>query len=128
MNVTPLVDVVLVLLIVFMVVAPHLQYDIAVNLPSVGNPDPVSESSNQALQITMVANGGVYIDGKAYSREETLAQLQAAHAADPLRRMIIRADEQLSYGQVRALCTQAQQIGFPGVAMMVNERPQSRNS
>jgi len=121
MNVTPLVDVVLVLLIVFMVIAPRLQHDVPINLPQVVNPDPVSGAGSDALQVTISADGDVYIDRQRYDREQALDALQSAHARDPLRRMVIRADKRLNYREVRLLCAAAQKIGFPGVALMVNE-------
>jgi biopolymer transport protein TolR len=122
MNVTPLVDVVLVLLIIFMVVAPRLEHDVPVNLPGVINPDPVAAAGDDALKVTVAEPGEVWIDGQRYDERGTLAALQAAHAADPQRRLAIRGDERLTYGQVRAVCAQAQKIGFPGVALLVGER------
>jgi biopolymer transport protein TolR len=122
MNVTPLVDVVLVLLIIFMVVAPRLEHDVPVNLPGVVNPDPVAAAGSDALKVTVAANGDVWIDGQRYDEGDAVAALQAAHAADPQRRLAIRGDERLTYGQVRAVCAEAQKIGFPGVALLVGER------
>jgi biopolymer transport protein TolR len=122
MNVTPLVDVVLVLLIIFMVVAPRLEHDVPVNLPGVVNPDPVAAAGSDALKVTVAANGEVWIDGQRHDESGALAALQAVHAADPQRRLAIRGDERLTYGQVRAVCAQAEKIGFPGVALLVGER------
>jgi biopolymer transport protein ExbD/biopolymer transport protein TolR len=122
MNVTPLVDVVLVLLIIFMVVAPRLEHDVPVNLPGVVNPDPVAAAGSDALKLTVAATGELWIDGQRYDEDGALAALQAVHAADPQRRLAIRGDERLTYGQVRAVCAQAQKIGFPGVALLVGER------
>jgi biopolymer transport protein TolR len=122
MNVTPLVDVVLVLLIIFMVVAPRLEHDVPVDLPGVVHPDPVAAAGSEALKITVAATGELWIDGQRYDEHGALAVLQAAHEADPQRRLAIRGDERLTYGQVRAVCAQAQKIGFPGVALLVGER------
>jgi biopolymer transport protein ExbD/biopolymer transport protein TolR len=122
MNVTPLVDVVLVLLIIFMVVAPRLEQDVPVNLPGVVNPDPVAAAGEDALKVTVAATGEVWIDDRRTDPEGVVAALQAAHAADPERRLEVRGDERLRYGQVRAVCAEAQKIGFPGVALLVGER------
>lgn len=122
MNVTPLVDVVLVLLIVFMVIAPQLQHDVPVALPGVVHPDASSAAGSEALQVSLTAAGEVYVEGQRYAREQLTSVLQAAHAADPLRRMAVRADERVIYNEVRTLCADAQKIGFPGVALMVGER------
>jgi biopolymer transport protein ExbD/biopolymer transport protein TolR len=122
MNVTPLVDVVLVLLIVFMVIAPRLEHDVAVNLPSVVNPDPEGTAGTEPLTIAVAPTGQIYVDGQAYDLPEAVAALEVAHAADPLRRLVVRGDDSLRFGQIRAVCAQARKIGFPGVALSVGER------
>jgi biopolymer transport protein ExbD len=127
MNVTPLVDVVLVLLIIFMIVAPRLEQDIPVNLPGVVNPDPEGAGGNDPLKVTLARTGQLYIDGQLYERDAAFDTLQAAHAEDPLRRLVVRGDESLTYGQVRAICARAQKIGFPGLALVVGERHRHEN-
>ncbi len=122
MNVTPLVDVVLVLLIIFMVVAPRLEQDVQVDLPGVFNPDPEIEATTDPLKVTITRDGVYYIEGATHSLDDTIDILGKEHAADPLRRLILRGDEGLTYGQLRALFARAQQVGFPGIALMVNER------
>ena len=122
MNVTPLVDVVLVLLIIFMVVAPRLEQDIPVNLPGVVNPDSEGAAGSEPLKVTLARTGQLYIDSQPYELEAALDILQGAHAADPLRRLVVRGDESLTYGQVRAVCARAQKLGFPGLALVVGER------
>jgi biopolymer transport protein ExbD/biopolymer transport protein TolR len=122
MNVTPLVDVVLVLLIIFMVVAPRLAQDVPVELPGVMHTDPVSAAGDDALTVTIAATGDVWIEGTRHDESGALAALQAVHEADPQRRLAVRGDERASYRQIRALCALAQKIGFPGVALLVGER------
>jgi biopolymer transport protein ExbD/biopolymer transport protein TolR len=120
-NVTPLVDVVLVLLIIFMVVAPRLEQDVQVELPGVFNPDPDTEGASDPLKVTVTRSGEYYIDGKRYGIDEAIDWLSNEHAADPVRRLILRGDEGLPYGQVRELFARAQKVGFPGIALMVGE-------
>jgi biopolymer transport protein TolR len=127
MNVTPLVDVVLVLLIIFMVVAPRLEHDVTVNLPGVLNPDPMNAAGNGPLTVTVDATGALWMDGQRYDEPDAVTALQVAHAADPQRRLSIRGDERLTYGQVRTVCAAAQKIGFPGVALFVGERHHHRD-
>ena len=122
MNVTPLVDVVLVLLIIFMVVAPRLDQDVPVDLPGIFNPDPEVEVSAEPLKVTVGKDGGYHIDGVKYDLDGAIGFLSDAHAAEPLRRLVLRADARLTYGQVRELFARAQQVGFPGIALMVGER------
>jgi biopolymer transport protein TolR len=121
-NVTPLVDVVLVLLIIFMVVAPRLAQDVQVELPGVFNPDPDVEGAGDPLKVTVTRGGEYYVDSKRYGLDEAIELLSNEHAADPLRRLVLRGDEGLLYGQVRELFARAQKVGFPGIALMVGER------
>ena len=121
-NVTPLVDVVLVLLIIFMVVAPRMQQDIQVELPGVFNPDPDLKSDMDPLKIAIPKAGEYYIDDKLYDLDAIIQYLSAEHDADPFRRLVLRADAGLTYGDVRALFARTQEIGFPGMALLVAER------
>jgi len=122
MNVTPLVDVVLVLLIIFMVVAPRLEQDVHVDLPGIFNPDPASAQVSEPLVLTVDAHGAYYVGREPYGLDALLAVLSDAHAADPLRRIVVRADASLTFGRLRALLTQAQKSGFPGAALSVGEK------
>ena len=126
MNVTPLVDVVLVLLIIFMVVAPRLEQDVQVDLPGVFNPDPDTEGTADPLKVTVTRSGEYYIDDKRYPLDDVIDLLSNEHASDPLRRLILRGDTGLEYGQVRELFARAQKVGFPGIALMVGERHRHR--
>jgi len=121
MNVTPLVDVVLVLLIIFMVVAPRLEHDVQVTLPGIYNPDPESEAGPEPLKVTVASGGTYYIDQEPLALDAVIERLRDAHAADPLRRLMLRGDEGLPYGDVRELFSRAQEVGFPGIALMVGE-------
>ena len=122
MNVTPLVDVVLVLLIIFMVVAPRLEQDVQVELPSIFNPDPQTEVTSEPLRVTVAKTGTYYIDEQKYDLDGAIQFLSDAHAVDPLRRLVLRADAGLTYGNVRDILARSQSVGFPGLALMVNER------
>jgi biopolymer transport protein TolR len=121
-NVTPLVDVVLVLLIIFMVVAPRLEQDVQVELPGIFNPDPEVESATDPLKVSVARAGEYYINEHKYDLDGAIEFLSNEHAADPYRRLVLRADAKLTYGQVREIFARAQQVGFPGIALMVGER------
>jgi biopolymer transport protein ExbD/biopolymer transport protein TolR len=122
MNVTPLVDVVLVLLIIFMVVAPRMDQDVQVELPGIFNPDPEAEVSADPLKVSVARAGEYYVNEQKYDLDTAIEVLSTEHASDPLRRLVLRADEHLTYGQVRELFARAQKVGFPGIALMVGER------
>jgi biopolymer transport protein ExbD/biopolymer transport protein TolR len=121
-NVTPLVDVVLVLLIIFMVVAPRLDQDVQVELPGVFNPDPEAKNQVDPLKVSVAHSGDIYVGDEKLDLDGAIAQLATEHAAEPYRRLILRADAGLKYGQVRDLFAKAQEVGFPGIGLQVGER------
>ena len=122
MNVTPLVDVVLVLLIIFMVVAPQLQRDVQVNLPGIFNPDPDVEANVDAIKVTVNTPGQFHVDADEYDLDGVVQFLSDQHQRDPYRRLVLRADARLKYGQIRDFMARTQQIGFPGLNFMVGEK------
>jgi len=120
-NVTPLVDVVLVLLIIFMVVAPRMDQDVPVDLPGIFNPDPEVKTMDP-VKLSVAKAGEYYIDEQKYDLDGAIAALGDLHAVDPLRRLVLRADSKLTYKDVREILARAQQVGFPGMSLMVGER------
>jgi biopolymer transport protein TolR len=119
-NVTPLVDVVLVLLIIFMVIAPQLEAGDRVELPALANVD--EKAKLDAFTLTVTASGRFMFE-KEHIDEATLhATLAGAHQREPKKRMVLKADRGLSYEQVRRLFAEAREIGFTGVALMVDEK------
>ena len=127
-NVTPLVDVVLVLLIIFMVVAPRMDQDVPVDLPGIFNPDPEVETAMDPVKLSVATAGEYYINDQRYDLEGAAEALAAEHAAEPLRRLVLRADAKLTYGQVREILSRSQQVGFPGMSLMVGERHRERTT
>jgi biopolymer transport protein TolR len=120
-NVTPLVDVVLVLLIIFMVVVPRLDQDVQVELPGIFNPDPEIKLADP-LKVTVAKAGEYIIGSEHYDLDRAIDYLSAEHAVDPYRRLVLRADAGLIYGDVRAILARTQQVGFPGMSFLVGER------
>ena len=144
-NVTPLVDVVLVLLIIFMVIAPQLEQGVRVELPGVKHPDPQAKTGVDPITLTISADGTLFLDKTAVAPDggsatvqitddhgapkatqvtvdSLLSALQAAHAASPERRLVLKGDMATPYGEVRSIFKQAQTVGFPGIALIVNEK------
>ncbi len=126
MNVTPLVDVVLVLLIIFMVVAPRMDQDVPVELPGIFNPDPELDATSEPFKLTVSKDGAYYVDQEKYDLDGAIEVLSMRHAEEPLRRLVLRADAQLTYGQVRGVLSRAQQVGFPGMSLLVGERSRGK--
>ena len=122
MNVTPLVDVVLVLLIIFMLVVPALEQAVRVELPSVANADEEARGRADPFTLAVDRRGRMYLEDAPLDPEELEAHLRRANAAEPARRLLLRADREARYGDVRRLYAICQRIGFPGVSLRVNQR------
>ncbi|MCK6555794.1 biopolymer transporter ExbD [Candidatus Binatia bacterium] len=120
-NVTPLVDVVLVLLIIFMVVAPQLEKDIALDLPQIFNPDPDAKIA-EPFKVSIPEAGEYYLDDEAYDLDRLIEHLSAERAIDPMRRLVVRADAGLKYKDVREFQNRVQEAGFPGMSFVVNQK------
>ena len=118
-NVTPLVDVVLVLLIIFMVIIPNMQDGKPIELVNVFNPDKDEEAKDEPLTITIDRNEVYTIEKQDMAREAAIAQLQAVYARTPKRKLLIRGDAKLKFVKAREFFREVQNIGFGGVALAV---------
>jgi biopolymer transport protein TolR len=121
MNVTPLVDVVLVLLIIFMVVIPAMQTSATVELPSIFNVDAEAKSKTDPFTLSLTTSGMLYLEQEPLERDSLLETLREANRREPARRLMLRADRGAKYGVVRDLFKACQDVGFPGVSLKVNE-------
>ena len=97
-NVTPLVDVMLVLLVIFMVTAPILQQGVSVDLPEV-TASPFTESEEQ-LVVAVTRDGGVYLNDKPMEIKALREKLEAIVRLRPDRPVFLRADKTVPYGNV----------------------------
>jgi biopolymer transport protein TolR len=122
MNVTPLVDVVLVLLIIFMVVIPAIEQGLAIEIPGIHHPDQKAGSSFQAFTVTITKEGAVWLDDQEIPWTRLEARLKWAALREPGKRVVLRGDKGASYGNIRRAYRVVQQVGFPGIAMKVNHR------
>ena len=112
-NVTPLVDVCLVLLIIFMVVGPMLVTGMPVNLPSSKTGEAIQ---HQPLQITINADRIVFV-GKDVIRQEQLAEELQRVRGESNRPVIVRADKTISYGEVVKVLDACRAAGFDEVGL-----------
>ncbi len=121
-NVTPLVDVCLVLLIIFMVVIPVLQEGVKVNLPktSVGPPMP-GESTQLNVSIRQ---DGIYVKDDRIAEAQLRDFLVAQHATNPDREVIVRGDRYLQYERICQVLAILNEAGFTRVGL-VTERAQA---
>lgn len=123
-NVTPLVDVVLVLLIIFMVIAPALNDGEHLELPTIATPDPKPKDMNP-IEVTMAVGGVVAVDKEHIDPPTLNDRLRSLHSADPERHLLLLTDERVPYKRVRETFAGLQKIGFKGLSLKVLERKPS---
>src|ERR1043166_3146836 len=110
-NVTPLVDVMLVLLIIFMVTAPILQQGVSVDLPKVAA-GPLGGQEEQ-LVVNVGKNGQLYLNDTPMTPEQLTAKLAAIAAARPDRQLYVRADQAVPYGPGMRVMGAVHDAGLP---------------
>jgi biopolymer transport protein TolR len=120
-NVTPLVDVCLVLLIIFMVVTPMLQKGVPINLPVTEDPEKTPDTDKQ-LQISVKANGAVYLGSNVVRKEQVQAELEAIHQRTPDREIAVKGDKQVKYGDVLDVLKACREVGFNDVGLIAQPK------
>jgi biopolymer transport protein TolR len=128
MNVTPLVDVVLVLLIIFMVVIPMMEKSAHVDLPGIFHVDPEPKGKTDPFTLSLTPDGAMYLEHDRLDESNFLAKLREANQREPQRRLVLRADRAARYADVRKMFKVCQEVGFPGLALRVNERKGERTA
>jgi biopolymer transport protein TolR len=116
-NITPLVDVVLVLLIIFMVMAPQMRKGPDVNLPNTAKPSEQGDERGRIL-VTIDQNGGLWIDDQPVAFEQLGDALRAAVGSEPNPKVVIRGDARLRIGDVLRTMAAIDQAGFRGVGLI----------
>lgn len=116
-NVTPFVDVMLVLLVVFMVTAPLLSSGVQVDLPK-SQARQIQDQDNKPLEVTLNKDGKIYIGETEVSNDRLVSLLSGMTNNDSDRRIFIRADRTLSYGQVMEILGTLNAAGFRKVALL----------
>ncbi|MBM4362618.1 MAG: biopolymer transporter ExbD [Deltaproteobacteria bacterium] len=125
-NVTPLVDVMLVLLIIFMVITPTLAEGADLELPAFSAVDPKPKDL-EPIDIALLRDGSVLIDKKPIAEAELEGRLRELHAADEKKRAMLKADRAVPYRRVRETFARIQNVGFRGVALRVSKRDDGKD-
>jgi biopolymer transport protein ExbD len=120
-NVTPLVDVCLVLLIIFMVVTPMLQKGKPVMLPQTARPDKKPESDKELL-ISVQADKTIFIDTKWYPDKEFAAKMKEIGERSSNKDVLVKADQRLNYGDVKHVMRMIKDAGFERVGLITEKK------
>jgi biopolymer transport protein TolR len=115
-NVTPLVDVMLVLLVIFMVTAPIIQQGVQVNLPQASA--GAIAGSEELLVVTIAKNGKVYLNENEMTLAELGKKLEAIKKLQADRQVYLRADQDVRYGVVMRTIAQIKQAGVERLGMV----------
>jgi biopolymer transport protein ExbD len=119
-NITPLVDVMLVLLIVFMVTAPLLTNAIKVNLPKTAVTAP--PEPHKAVNLSVDAHGQVFLDKTPVAATDIEPRLKALNTASPDLSLHLHADEAVSYGTVAQVMASIERAGITKLSVLTTGR------
>jgi biopolymer transport protein ExbD len=119
-NITPLVDVVLVLLIIFMVVTPMLQRGKDVRLPEVHKPDSENKEGDPLI-LSLTQDKKIYLEQSMLDEGGLGEELRTEFTREPNRKVLLKGDERLTYGDVRRVMDVARKSGAKGISLGVQE-------
>ncbi|XXT25452.1 biopolymer transporter ExbD [Sorangium sp. So ce429] len=119
-NVTPLVDVVLVLLIIFMVVTPMLQRGKDVKLPQAAKVDEEKKEVDPLI-LSITLEKTVWVESDQYDDAGLSERLTREFAAQPGRKVLVKGDQRLTFGDVRKVMETARKAGAKSVSLAVEE-------
>lgn len=117
-NVTPLVDVMLVLLIVFMIAAPLLTVGVAVDLPETAA-NPIQDTG-EPLTVTVAADGVIFVQDTPVEYENLIPHLEAIATAGYDQRIFIRGDKNRAYGDVVRVMGRINAAGFRRIGLVTD--------
>jgi biopolymer transport protein ExbD len=115
-NVTPLVDVMLVLLVIFIITAPLLSYAIKLDLPN--DAAPASEPAPATIKLSIDAAGAIFWEGEPVSDADLAARMTAAAKATTLPEVHLRADKATRYERISFVLSTAQQAGLAKIGFV----------
>jgi biopolymer transport protein TolR len=125
-NVTPMVDVMLVLLIIFMVITPMLQKGVSVDLAKVNNPTPMTDADKEdALIVAIMHNGKVFFGNDQVDPDQLTDKIKDRIANRTDKRVYIRADARAKYGSVVQVVDDVRAAGVDDLGLLTDQRKQT---
>lgn len=125
-NVTPLVDVCLVLLIIFMVITPMLQKGVNINLPPADAAEKKPEGGN-TLTVSIDSRKLIFIEKDQVPKANLLSAMREIHARSSEKSIYIKADKNLKYGDVKELMLICNEAGFDQVGLLTEPKAESES-
>ena len=119
MNITPFVDVMLVLLIIFMVAAPLATVDVPVDLPS--NAATPSPPPDEPIYVSVQADGKLFVQEQPISLSALATQIIAVTKGDKATRLFLRGDQAVDYGTLMRVMNTLQKAGYTRISLVASE-------
>jgi biopolymer transport protein TolR len=117
-NVTPLVDVMLVLLIIFMVTAPMLEQKVSVDLPQAKGEPLEKEEPKEKIVVSVSGQGSIYVNEVSVPEDKLAEKILEVTASNPSRAVYLRADKTVLYGTVVRVMVALKGAGIHNVGMI----------
>jgi biopolymer transport protein ExbD/biopolymer transport protein TolR len=125
-NVTPMVDVMLVLLIIFMVITPMLQHGQSVDLAQVNNPEQMPDADKEdAVVVAVMRDGKVYLGTDQISPDQLTQKVKDRISARTDKRVFVKADARARYGSVVAVVDNVRSAGVDDLGLLTDQKPQT---
>jgi biopolymer transport protein ExbD/biopolymer transport protein TolR len=125
-NVTPMVDVMLVLLIIFMVITPMLQKGVSVDLAQVNNPESMPDADKEdALIVAVMRDGRVYFGRDQISPDQLTDKIKDRLASRTDKRVFVRADARAKFGAVVEVVDNVRAAGVDDLGLLTDQKRQT---
>jgi len=128
-NVTPMVDVMLVLLVIFMVITPMLQKGQSVDMAKVNSPTPMADAEKEdALMVTIVRDGGVFFGNDKVPVDSLTGKLKDRLINHQDKRVYVKADARAHFGSVVAVVDSVRAAGVDDLGLLTDQRKNTPNA
>jgi len=128
-NVTPMVDVMLVLLIIFMVITPTLQKGISVDMAKVNNPTPMQDADKEdALLVSVMRNGDVFFGSDKIAVDTLTGKVKDRLANRTDKRVYVKADARAHFGNVVQVVDGVRAAGVDDLGLLTDQRKSTPNA